>query len=148
MFVANLYNRLDELIGGLTPTPGREVHSLDYAHMVGGVLYHGTLSDLDGEVRSTWTYEESGEVVRRDRPLDRKTFEWLWGGVGALPVFHRNLCNDMGRAIDPTAHHVVSLVFTEGGEFGRCVCLVPADEADEAFGQWLRMLGRPDTGRD
>jgi hypothetical protein len=83
--------------------------------------------------------------VTRDRSLDRETFDWLWRSMSSLPVFHENLCNDMGRAIDPITHHVISLVFTQKGEFGRCVCLVPADESDKRFGVWIERLNRPDN---
>src|SRR5205823_5713495 len=58
MIAADLYRQLDGIIGRLRPDPGRDLHYIDYAHRVGRVFYHGTVSDLDGPVRSTWTYEE------------------------------------------------------------------------------------------
>src|SRR5436190_310847 len=30
------------------------MHLIDYGHMRDGVLYHGTISDMDGSPKSTW----------------------------------------------------------------------------------------------
>jgi hypothetical protein len=57
------------------------MHVIDYGHMRDGVLYHGTLSDLDGSPKSTWTYEDGSEKVTRDLPIDGATFSALWNGI-------------------------------------------------------------------
>lgn len=144
MTVADLYRRLDGLIERLRLPGSRDVHYIDYAFRDSAVFYHGSLSDLDGVIRSTWTYEEDGQVVTRDRPLDSTGFSRLWTGLNILPVFRRSLCNDMSRSVDPAAEHVVSHIYVEKGEVGRCVCLVPVSEGDKAFEVWLGLLQRPD----
>jgi hypothetical protein len=145
MLVRDLYNRLDRFIGRLSPPGEAALGFIDYAHRVGDVLYHGTLSNLDGEVRATWTYEENGEPVTCNRRLDQDTFAWLCAALGNLAIFRESLCNDQMEVIDPVTHHVISLVFTENGAYGRCVCLVPASNTDEQFRVWLERLNRPDN---
>jgi hypothetical protein len=144
MTVADLYRNLDRTISRLRPDPLRDLHMIDYAHLTGGVLYHGSLSDLDGTPRATWTYEDAGELVTRDRPLDQETFERLWHGCAAS-VFQQAIAVDMARPVDPTAFHIVSLVFTQNGAFGRCASLIAAGEIDAEFVAWLQLLNRPDT---
>src|SRR5205814_3710003 len=84
-------------------------------------------------------------TVTIERVIDDRTFEQLFVGIGVLPAFRRALCNDMGRTVDSAAAHVISHVWPDfdQGVWGRCVCLVPADEADKDFGTWLRLLDRP-----
>ena len=50
------------------------MHLIDYGHMQDGVLYHGTLSDLDGVPKATWSYEKGGKKVTHDQPIDLPTF--------------------------------------------------------------------------
>jgi hypothetical protein len=144
--VADLYWRLDGMIANLRPTPGQELRLIDYAHRVGDTLYHATISNADGPVKSTWTYEEDGELVRRDRPMDDERFHYLWVALCRQDVFARCLSNDMDAPVDPEAHHVISFVYTEQGQPGRCVILVPADEPSADFARWLEELDIPTPG--
>jgi hypothetical protein len=144
VIVADCYRQLDRLISRLGPAPAdRELHYIDYAHRVGAVFYHGSVSDLNGTVHSTWTFEDGGQLVTRDQVIEPETFQRLWSGIAQLPVFRRATAGNMSAPLDPVGHHVVSIVFTENRQFGRCVFLVAADEADEAFGVWLGLLNRP-----
>jgi hypothetical protein len=143
MTVADLYRQLDGLISRFPLAPGRELHYIDYAHRDGDVFYHGTVSDLDGVPRSTWTYEDSGQLVTRDQPIDSETFSQLWGALVQLPVFRRAITNDMGSEINPDVQHIVGIIFTEGLHLGRCVLLVPVDEPDPALAAWLGFLNVP-----
>jgi hypothetical protein len=120
------------------------MHVIDYGHMRDGVLYHGTISDLDGTVRSTWTYEEEGEKVTRDRPIDEDTFNSLWNGIANLDVFRRSLVRDPDRPIDPVSHHVIGIVFAQGEQKGQYLFLVPAGETDPDFARWLEALNVPE----
>jgi|GEM_PF-6057524 len=145
MVLADLYNRLDQIIARLGPPPAdREVHYINYAHRIGDVLYHGTISDLDGVARATWTYEEDGKLVTRNNTLEREALDGLWTAMWAIPVFAQTVAGDMGLPISPITHHIVSLIFKVNGQLERCICLIPAGEADPAFANWLVMLTRPD----
>src|SRR5262249_57663276 len=55
---------------------GRAMRLIDYGHLRDGVLYHGTVSNLDGTPKSTWTYEDRGAKVTRDRPIDEDGFNF------------------------------------------------------------------------
>src|SRR5687767_9507221 len=63
------------------------MHLIDYGHMRDGVLYHGTLSDLDGSPKATWTYEERGKKITRDQPIDKATFDKLRTTITSSEVF-------------------------------------------------------------
>jgi hypothetical protein len=144
MTVGDLYRMLDMMIARRPPgVLGRDVHLIDYAHMVGDVLYHGTVSDFDGSVRATWTYEEGQQKVTRERTIDEPRFELLWGGLSSGEVFKRSIPNDMARAVRPDQDHVIGAVYTEGGAPGWCVILVPAHESDPDFVRWLTALDPP-----
>ncbi len=116
---------------------------IDYGHLRDGVLYHGTVSDLDGVVKATWTYELDGEKVTRDQPIDLARFASLWGGIANLEVFQRNVIRSPDVPIDPTTHHVVGIVFKHEGQQGHYVYLIPAGEADPQFRAWLEALDVP-----
>lgn len=119
------------------------MHLIDYAHLRGGVLYHGTLSDLDGVPKATWTYEKGGRKVTRDLPLDAPTFRSLWNRVGNLDVFKRHRVRDPDRPVDPVATHVISILFGEPANPQRAYFAVPAGEADPQFLSWLKSLNIP-----
>jgi hypothetical protein len=119
------------------------MHLIDYGHMRAGVLYHGTISDLDGSPQSTWTYEDGGAKVTRDQPIDEETFAFLWNGVAQLGVFQRALVRGPGVPIDPVSHHVVGIAFKEGNQQGQYLFLIPADETDPEFVRWLAALNVP-----
>jgi hypothetical protein len=122
------------------------MHLIDYGHLRDGVLYHGTVSDLDGTLRSTWTYEEGDGKVTRDLAIDGETFAFLWNGIADFDVFRRCAVRGQDLPIDPTSYHVIGAVFDEGGQRGQCMFLVPASEADPDFIRWLQALNVP--GRD
>jgi hypothetical protein len=153
MTVGNCYAMLDNLIGQmqadprlaeqLREDPTRRRRLIDYGHIVDGVLYHGTVDDLNGHALSTWTYESGGRVVRRDQPITQEEFIRLWGGIAILPVFPRWLTSDMAKPIDLEAEHVVGIVWTENGQYKRSCFLVPVDEPAPEFAEWLRILNVP-----
>ncbi|OAI54999.1 hypothetical protein AYO44_13825 [Planctomycetaceae bacterium SCGC AG-212-F19] len=146
MRVADLYHRLDAIQDQmLCSTPGEDRHFIDYAHGAEGVvLYHGSVSDLDGVPKSTWTYEDGGQKVRRDQPIDEQTFRFLWwDGIAGNDVFQRHFAADMAAEVNPFTHHVIGIAFTQNGKPERCIILVPADESDPAFLRWLVALNVP-----
>jgi hypothetical protein len=119
------------------------MHTIDYGHERDGVLYHGTISDLDGVPASTWTYEDKGKKVTRDQPIDDATFRYLWNCISKLPVFRRSMVRDPDQAFDPAADHVIGIAFTKGAQVQRAYFAVPADESDPEFLRWLEALNVP-----
>src|SRR5690242_13670763 len=119
------------------------MHLIDYGHLRDGVLYHGTVSDADGRPKATWTYEDGGEKVTRDRPIDDDTFAALWNTIADAEVFRRSRLSAPDQLIDPVRFHVVGIVFDQDGRRGQCVFLVPADERDPEFVRWLEALDVP-----
>ena len=119
------------------------MHLIDYGHKKDGVLYHGTLSDLDGVTRATWSYEKGGKKVTHDQPIDLPTFRSLWNRVGKLEVFQRNRVRDQDRPVDPVADHVISIVFGDKNNPQRAFFAVPAAESDPQFVSWIKSLNIP-----
>ena len=119
------------------------MHLIDYGHLRDGVLYHGTISDVDGAPKATWTYEERGRKVTRDQPIDAERFSALWNGVAGLEVFRRHLVSRPDQQIDPAGYHVIGVVFQQEGQQGQYLFLVPAGETDPEFVQWLQRLQVP-----
>jgi hypothetical protein len=119
------------------------MHLIDYGHLRDGVLYHGTLSDMDGSPKATWTYEDGGEKVTRDQPIDAATFSALWNGVADSEVFRRCMVRGPDQQIDPARYHVVGVVFQQEGQQGQYLFLVPATERDPGFVRWLQLLNVP-----
>jgi hypothetical protein len=112
---------------------GRHMRVIDYGHMRDGILYHGTLSDLDGSPKATWTYEDRGKKITRDQPIDKATFEKLWTSITSSEVFRRHRASAAGKQIDPVRSHVVGIAFEKQGKKGQDLFLVPADEGDAEF---------------
>jgi hypothetical protein len=132
-----------QLVEALRANPTLELHLIDYGHVVDGVLYHGTVSDMNGYELSTWTFEERGQPVRRHQDITRDELIKLWVGLVYLPVFHRCRAEDPATPVDPVAQHVVGAVWTKDGGFGRCSFLAPVDEPAPEFAEWLQALHVP-----
>jgi len=123
--------------------PPKDFFLIDYAHFRGGVLYHGTLSDTDGVVQSTWTYEQGGQKVTKPGQITSESFQQLWDGVSGSPVFERATVRDAATKIDPEHFHVVGIAFNTGGQQGMRTFLVPDGESDPEFMRWLSALAVP-----
>jgi len=119
------------------------MHLIDYGHMRDGVLYHGTISDLDGAPKATWSYEKGGRKVTHDQPIDLPTFRSLWNRIGKLEVFQRNRVRDPDRPVDPVADHVISIIFGDTEKPQRAYFAIPAGETDPQFLSWLKSLNIP-----
>src|SRR5262245_1788614 len=116
------------------------MHLIDYGHMRDGVLYHGTLSDLDGVPKATWTYEKAGKKVTEEQPIDLPTFRSLWNRVSNLEVFKRNRVRDPNRQVDPDRDHVISIAFGNTEKPTTAYFAIPAGETDPQFQHWLKSL--------
>jgi hypothetical protein len=98
---------------------------------------------LDGSPRCTWTYEEHGQKVTREQPIDAATFRTLWNAINTAAVFHRAKIRDPNRKVDPINDHVVSIVYEKEGQQQRRYFAVPAGENDPEFLTWLKTLKIP-----
>jgi hypothetical protein len=119
------------------------MHVISYAHIRDGVLYHGTLSDLDGTPKATWSYEKGGKKVTHDQPIDMPTFRSMWNRVGKLEVFQRNRVRDPERPVDPNADHVIMIAFGQSDQPQTVNFAIPAGETDPQFLSWLKSLNVP-----
>jgi len=120
------------------------MHAIDYGHVDSGVLYHGTISNLDGgQPKATWTYEQNGRKVTRESAVEDMTFAFLCSGLTSTNLFRRYAAQDEDQEIDPQANHVVSYLFEEGDDRGRQIFLIPTSERNPDFARWLSALGVP-----
>jgi Suppressor of fused protein (SUFU) len=124
------------------------MHVINYAHERDGVLYHGTLSDLDGVPKATWSYDVGGKRVTRDPPIDAATFRSLWNRIGSLDVFKRNRVRNPNQQLDPAGTHVIGIAFGDRDEPQQAQFAVPAAETHPQFRDWLKALNvpTPDAG--
>ena len=116
---------------------------IDYGHMREGVLYHGTISDMDGTPKSTWTFEDGGQKVTREQPIDQATFDELWNTIATSQAIQRHVVRDPQQQIDPGRFHVITIVFQQDGQAGQYTFLVPVGERAPEFVRWLEMLAVP-----
>jgi hypothetical protein len=120
------------------------MHAIDYGHVDAGVLYHGTISNLDGgEPKATWTYEQNGRKVTRELPVEDTTLMFLCYGLDNLKLIQQYAAADEDQEIDPVQNHVVSYMFEEGDQRGRQIFLIPATEGHPDFLRWLTALAVP-----
>jgi hypothetical protein len=141
--VSDFYRMLSGVISRVQPAHAGDIRLIDYCHRVGDILYHGTISNLAGPVKATWTAEQEGEPVTSDQPMTEETFTLLWDLLASAAVFRRCVAEDLNQELDPSTHHLIGLVFTQDDEAGRCALLVPTDETDPEFTRWLEALGVP-----
>src|SRR4029453_4575563 len=113
------------------------MHAIDYGHKEGDILYHGTVSNLDGDPKATWTYEESGRKVTRDEPIEQMTLAFLCYGLDNLALLRQYVATDPSQQIDPVRFHVISYLGEEGERRSRQIFLIPATERHPDFQRWL-----------
>ena len=116
---------------------------ITYVHMADGVLYHGTVSSLDGAPTATWTYELSGKKTTVTNLIEDDVFEQLWNAFSEQPVFEQHMVVSPHVPLDPLASHIISLVFRDQQGDGRCTFAIPAAEEETAFHRWLELLAVP-----
>lgn len=118
---------------------------ISYFHVENGISYHGTISDIDGVPRATWSYDEAGQRVTRDLPISEESFAFLCRGFAEVDVFHRCLVRPKpGEGFPATPADWIKchcIVFEQGPE--QKPFMVPANEADRDFLRWLEALNVP-----
>ena len=124
------------------PTPQKR-HMIDYGRMRDGVLYHGTISDLDGRPQATWTFELNGEKTTQTSVLSENDFDAIWNGMVDCGVFKDHLITNPDTPIDPVANHIVAVFYADGDAEMLRNFSIPGNEADPAFLRWLDLLRIP-----
>lgn len=119
------------------------MHVIQYVHGQDGVLYQGTLSDLDGVARATWSYERGGKKVTHDQSINMPTFRSLWNRVGKLEVFKQNRVRDVNAQLDWNNNHLVSIIFGDKDNPTTVYFAVPTSETDPQLQSWLKSLNVP-----
>src|SRR5688500_5264990 len=120
---------------------------ISYGHFYDGSLVNGTLSDLDGVPKASWTSGATvQDKVRQEQALDPATFQEIWAGLTQLEVIRRHQVRDPNRKVDPQAEHVIWAAMGEGADQKRAMFAVPAGEADPTFLAWLGLLKVPRQG--
>lgn len=119
------------------------MHVITYTRQRDGVFFHGTLSDLDGHPRATWSFDHDGKRVKHEQPIDPPRFRKLWNGFGQLAVFRRHRVDDPDREMDWKNYHAILITFGDPGKPRQQAFLVPPDEADPEFRDWLEALDVP-----
>jgi hypothetical protein len=139
----DFYRHLGGTLVRLPRAEGHDRRMIDYAHLREGALYHGTVSNLDGVPKSTWTYEDRGRKVRRDQPIEPALFEVLWNGLADFAQARRYLATDPDEPLDPATHHVVGVAFDNGDEQDVVLFQIPADDTSQDLLLWLAALNVP-----
>jgi hypothetical protein len=103
----------------------------------------GTISDLDGSPRATWTYDQDRRTITRDRPMDQDSFRLLCNGIDKYKVFKKYSVRDLDAEIDPANFHFVSFTTIQDGQPKIRCFMIPTGEHDGEFARWLQALNRP-----
>jgi hypothetical protein len=127
----------DQLAVQWVQVPGR--FCISYFRVENGISYHGTISDIDGVPKATWSFEEAGQRVTRDQSIDQETFAFLLMGTRDMKVFQRSMILTSEGQMKPASHHCIVLE-SEGRANG---FMVPAGETDPDFARWLKALNVP-----
>jgi len=119
----------------------RTRHAIQYVH--GLDFCTGTISDLDGLPRATWTYVQNGREITQDRPINQETFQLLCNAINNYKVFKKYAVRDPGAKIDPEKFHFVSFTIIQDDRPQIRVFLIPSSESDPEFAGWLKALNCP-----
>jgi uncharacterized protein YegJ (DUF2314 family) len=119
------------------------MRAISYAHVYGEILLHGTISDLDGVPKSTWSYHLDGQDVTQEPEMSEKRFEYLWSALTTNRIFDRWRVSDPSQQLDPNLSHVIGIIWKEAGEQKSHMFMVPWDEDGPAFEEWLEALKAP-----
>ncbi len=117
---------------------------ISYGHFYDGSLVNGTISDLDGSPKASWTLgATTQDKTRREQALDAPAFEEIWNGLMQIEAIRRHQIRDPNRKVDPQSEHVIWAAIGEGTDQKRAMFAVPAGETDPAFLAWLSKLRMP-----
>jgi len=100
---------------------------------------NATISDIDGTPKASWTFRQHDDEFSNTVQLTNNQFSDLWNGLNA-PVFTRHAVRDLNAQLDFRTKYVVGVVFNMDGETGRGTFLIPQDETDPDWLEWLRQI--------
>jgi hypothetical protein len=119
------------------------VHVIDYAYSAKGVFYHGTVSNLDGTPKSTWTISVGDKQTQLVQPIDQDTFTYLWSGLSNFAVFKRSAVTDSNTKMDFYHFQVIGVVGAKNGQPDIRTFLVAPTETDPQYKTWIEKLQVP-----
>jgi len=123
--------------------PPAAIHVIDYAYSTNGVFYHGTISDLDGTPKSTWTLSTKDNKANIDQPIDQDTFSYLWNGIADFDFFKRSQVTKPDAQLDFYHFQVIGIIYTENGQQKMRTFLIDPKEADPKYKKWIESLHVP-----
>ena len=117
----------------------QSMYLIDYAHESAGILQHGTLSRIDGNVRVTWTVDEGGKRKSRDVPMADEAFRVVWAELSEIPEF-QDAINDPNERLNFVTHHIVIIMFRVSGQEEMRTFAIATNAASEEFKAWLSKI--------
>lgn len=116
----------------------------EYFHATRDGTVHGTVSDLDGAPRSTWTVTSGAKKETFDQPIAADDFRALVAGF-ALPELRPYEVTRPDPRLDFVTFQVVSLVEVgpDGRVRARRTFLVPAAPEPRRIREWLGLARIP-----
>src|SRR5882672_12043724 len=100
---------------------------INYSNTRNGVFYYGTISDLDGTIRSTWLCNKGGRQTDLEQLIDDETFQFLCDGVNNYPVFEKHPGPDIETRLDFSNFHIVAFSLTEDSFVHMRVFMIPVE---------------------
>jgi hypothetical protein len=122
---------------------GVSIHSIDYAHFHGNLLFHASVTDFDGSAKRTWSYDTTEGRKEETVQLNQSDWETLWNGLVSSAFIQSCLVNDSNVAVDPFGFHVIGYAAQEGAIPTIGAIQVPVDDPTPEFVNWLRQLSPP-----
>ena len=119
------------------------LHSIDYAHFQGELFYHASVTDFDGDVKRTWSYDSPAGRQHESVQVSQSDWETLWNGLVSSTFIQSSLVKDPNAAIDPFGFHVIGYSAQEGAIPTIGAIQVPVRNPPQEFVQWLRHLNPP-----
>jgi hypothetical protein len=119
------------------------VHMIDYAYSTQGVFYHGTISDLDGTPKSTWTISVKDHKSQFDQPIDQETFSFLWNGIASYRIFKVSLVQGKDTPLDFYHFQIIGTAFRKNGQAKGENYMISPSEPDPEYKQWIKKLNVP-----
>jgi len=123
--------------------PPPVVELIDYAYSSNGMFYHGTISNLDGKPKSTWTVSVGDKKKTFDEPIDPSTFAYLVNGILNFPIFARSFVSDPNTKMDFDHYQAIGFIVSQGGQNQIKSYLIAPTESDPDYKDWIAKLQVP-----
>jgi hypothetical protein len=123
--------------------PPPAISLIDYAYSSNGVFYHGTISNLDGTPKSTWTLSVGDKKTKLDQQISPEAFAYLWKGIEDFDVFKRTLVTRSDARLDFYHFQIIGVISKENGELRKSTYMVSPDETNPDYQSWIKTLHVP-----